>query len=199
MLAKQLASIDHVSEGRLIVGVGAGYVQAEFAATGVELSDRGVRMDEYIDAMRALWTMPQPYYSGSSVQFNGVNAFPRPVQSGGPPIVIGGVSAPARRRTIAKANGWYCFNTTVEWAKEAIAVIAAELDQSDRPAELGALEITMTPVGPFDRETLKQYESLGVDRLVFLPGLDTRPNRRHDAVPVDDILRTVDKMASTVR
>ena len=196
MLAKQLASIDHVSRGRLIVGVGAGYVEAEFAALGVDLSERGKRMDEHIDAMRALWTMPHPRYSGSTVQFEGVNAFPRPVRAEGPPIVIGGVSAPARRRAIAKANGWYCFQTTVEWAAEAMEVITSELDESDRPAELGALEITMTPIGPFDRETLEQYESLGVDRLVFLPGLDSPAGRRHDPVPVDDILRTIDHVAS---
>lgn len=196
MLAKQLASIDRISQGRLIVGVGAGYVEAEFAAMGVDLAERGVRMDEHIDAMRALWNMPQPRYSGRVVQIHGVNAYPRPVRSGGPPIVIGGVSAPARRRAIAKANGWYCFQTTVDWAHEAMDVIMSELDQSDRPSELGPLEITMTPVGPFDSAVREQYEALGVHRLVFLPGLAAA--RRHDPVPVDDILRTIDRLASTM-
>ena len=196
MLAKQLASIDRISQGRLIVGVGAGYVEAEFAAMGVDLAERGVRMDEHIDAMRALWTMREPRYSGRVVQIHDVNAYPRPVRSGGPPIVTGGVSAPARRRAIAKANGWYCFQTTVEWAHEAMDVIMSELDQSDRPSELGPLEITMTPVGPFDSAVREQYEALGVDRLVFLPGLDAPAARRHDPVPVDDILRTIDRLTS---
>ena len=198
MLAKQLASIDHVSQGRLIVGVGAGYVEAEFAAMGVDLAERGVRMDEHIDAMRALWTMPEPRYSGRVVQIHGVNAFPRPVQVGGPRIVAGGVSAPARRRAIAKANGWYCFQTTVDWAHEAMDVITSELDQSDRPDELGELEITMTPVGPFDGSVREQYEALGVDRLVFLPAVDAPAGRRHDPVPIDDILRNIDRLASTM-
>lgn len=198
VLAKQLASIDHVSKGRLIVGVGAGYLEAEFDAMGVDLAERGTRMDEYLDAMRALWTMPQPRYKGRTVEFDGVNAFPRPFRGGGPSIVAGGVSAPARRRAIAKANGWYCFQTTVEWAKEAMAVITSELDKSDRPPALGVLEITMTPVGPFNRKMLEQYEEVGVDRLVFLPGLDPPAGRRHDPVPIDDILRTIDVVASTV-
>jgi probable F420-dependent oxidoreductase len=198
MLAKQLASIDQISQGRLIVGVGAGYLEAEFAAMGVDLSERAVRMDEHIDAMRALWTMFEPEYSGKTIQIRNVNAFPRPVRSAGPPIVIGGVSAPARRRTIAKANGWYCFQTTVEWAQKAMDIITTELEQQDRPSELGELEITMTPVGAFDRSVREQYEALGVDRLVFLPGLDAPADRRHEPVPVDDILRTIDRLASTM-
>jgi probable F420-dependent oxidoreductase len=196
-LAKQLASVDQVAGGRLIVGVGVGYVESEFAAMGVALSERGARMDEHLDAMRALWTMPQPEYRGRFVTFEGVNAHPRPVRDGGPPIVMGGVSAPARRRTIDKANGWYCFQTTLEWAKEAMSVITAELEQRDRPTELGPLEITMTPVGSFDRSVREQYESLGVDRLVFLPSIDAPAGRRHEPVPVDDILRTIDRLAST--
>jgi probable F420-dependent oxidoreductase len=198
LLAKQLASIDQVSKGRLIVGVGAGYVEAEFAAMGVDLSERGQRMDEYIDVLRSLWTMPHPQYSGRFVSVTGVNAFPRPFRDGGPPLITGGESAPARRRAIAKANGWYCFQTTVDWAKEAMAALTSELERGDRPAELGALEITMTPVGPFDRSVREQYESLGVDRLVFLPGLDAPAGRRHDPVPVDDILRTIDRLAETM-
>ena len=199
MLAKQLASIDQISQGRLIVGVGAGYVEAEFETMGVDLDERGVRMDEYIDAMRALWTMPQPRYSGRLVQIHDVNAFPRPVRAGGPPIVTGGVSAPARRRTIMKANGWYCFQTTPEWAQEAMKVITSEQEQLERPGELGALEITMTPVGPFDRGVCEQYEALGIDRLVFLPGLDAPAGRRHDSVPIDDLLRTIDRVAATMK
>jgi alkanesulfonate monooxygenase SsuD/methylene tetrahydromethanopterin reductase-like flavin-dependent oxidoreductase (luciferase family) len=180
------------------VGVGAGYVEAEFAAMGVALSERGLRMDEHLDVMRALWTMPQPRYSGRFVRLDGVNAFPRPVRDGGPPIVIGGVSAPARRRTIAKANGWYCFRTTVDWAREAMTTITSELEQQERPAHLGPLEITMTPVGTFDRGTRDQYESLGVDRLVFLPGFDAPADRRHAPVALDDILRTIDRLAATM-
>jgi len=197
-LAKQLASVDQVSKGRLIVGVGAGYLDAEFAAVGVPLSERGLRMDEHLDAMRALWTMPHPQYSGRFVNLDGVNAFPRPVSAGGPPIVIGGESAPARRRAIAKANGWYCFQTTVDSAREAMASISSDLERQQRPVQLGNLEVTMTPIGPFDRRVREQYESFNVDRLVFLPDLTAPPERRHAPVPLDDILRTVDELAATM-
>jgi probable F420-dependent oxidoreductase len=198
VLAKQLASIDRIAGGRLVVGLGAGYVEPEFAAMGAKLSERGRRMDEHLDAMRALWTMPRPEYHGRFVDFAGVNAYPRPVQPAGPPIVMGGVSAGARRRTIAKADGWYVFNTTQERAREAVEVITREVEVYGRPSRLGPLEITMTPVGPFDRGVAEWYQELGVDRLVLLPQPDAPPGRRHEPVGLDDILRTIDRVATTV-
>jgi hypothetical protein len=78
-------------------------------------------------------------------------------------------------------------------------VITSEQEQLERPGELGALEITMTPVGPFDRGVREQYEALGIDRLVFLPGLDAPAGRRHDPVPIDDLLRTIDRVAATMK
>ena len=102
MLAKQLTSIDRVSHGRLLAGVGVGYLEAEYAAFGVPLSERGSRTDEYIDAMRALWTMPAPEYRGRHVRIAGVDSHPRPVQPGGPPIIVGGLSDAARRRAVSE-------------------------------------------------------------------------------------------------
>jgi hypothetical protein len=79
-----------------------------------------------------------------------------------------------------------------------MTTITSELERHERPAHLGPLEITMTPVGPFDRDSRDQYESLGVDRLVFLPGFDTPADRQHASVPLDDILRTIDRLATTM-
>ncbi len=197
-LAKQLASVDRVAGGRLLVGIGAGYLEAEFAALGVSLSERGQRMDEHLDAMRALWSMPSPEYHGRHVDFAGIDAHPRPARPGGPPIITGGVSAGARRRTIAKADGWYVFNADRSLAQEAVEVIRSEIDRDGRPGHLSELELTMTPVGPFDRGVAEWYEELGVHRLVLLPRPDAPRERRHEPVPLDDILRTIDHVADTV-
>jgi probable F420-dependent oxidoreductase len=197
-LAKQLASVDQVARGRLIVGIGAGYLEPEFEALGVGLDERAGRMDEHLDALRALWTMPQPEYHGRYVDFAGVDAHPRPTRPGGPPIVIGGVSTPARRRTVMKAHGWYVFNANRERAREAVDAIRADLDRYERPAELGRLELSVTPSGRFDAETAEFYEELGVDRLVLLPRPDAPGSSRHEPVPADAILRMIDAVATTV-
>jgi probable F420-dependent oxidoreductase len=196
ILAKQLASIDRIAGGRLLAGFGAGYVEGEFAALGVPLSERGQRMDEYLDAMLALWSMPQPEYHGRHVDFAGIDAHPRPTRLEGPPIILGGVSPRARRRVITRAHGWYVFGTTPERAREAVKVIRSESERYERPGHLGPLEITMTPVGPFDRGVAEQYAELGVDRLVLLPQPDAPRDRRHEPVPLDGILRTVDTAAA---
>src|SRR4051812_32620353 len=104
LLAKELASVDVVSQGRLIAGFGAGYVPAEFDAVGVEMPGRGERMDDYIRAMRALWSMDKPEYHGPFVSFSGIDAHARPVQRPGPPIVIGGWAPPTLRRAVTMAN-----------------------------------------------------------------------------------------------
>ena len=145
MLAKQLTSIDLVSNGRLLAGVGVGYLEAEYAAFGVPLSERGSRTDEYIDAMRALWTMPAPEYRGRHVTIAGVDSHPRPVQPGGPPIIIGGLSDAARHRAVTRGNGWFVYDTDVAWVREAMAQVADESERSERRAELGRLELTVIP------------------------------------------------------
>ena len=98
LLAKQLSTIDVLSNGRLIVGVGVGYLEAELSAFGVPLTERGARTDEFLAAIRTLWDEPVPSFDGRFVSFSGVIQRPRPVQRPHPPIVIGGESARSRSR-----------------------------------------------------------------------------------------------------
>ena len=92
VLAKELASVDVVSGGRLLFGIGAGYLEPEFAALGIPFADRGRRTDEYLDAILALWDEPSPRFKGKFVAFSGIDANPRPVQRPHPPIHVGGQS-----------------------------------------------------------------------------------------------------------
>lgn len=168
VLAKELASLDVLSGGRLIFGLGVGYLQPEFDALGVPFAERGPRATEYVEAIRALWTQPNPEYKGQFVQFGGIQAQPRPVQKPHPPIIMGANSPPAFRRTVRLGNGWFGFALDVEAAERSIAALREAERSCDRAAELGPLEISVTPPGRIDADSVRRYADLGVDRLIPL-------------------------------
>src|SRR5262245_30924642 len=197
LLAKQLATVDQISRGRLVVGVGVGYLAGEFAALGVDLDERATRTDEHLAAMRALWTMEAPEFHGRHVDFAGVDAHPRPVQPGGPPIMIGGNSAMARRRAIKRARGWIPAYLYLDTTREARRALYQDLDRLERPASLGPFDFTViSPTNRLDAELVDGYRELGVDQLIVLPGLDVPTERRYHGVPVEDIFRTIDHLAA---
>lgn len=106
MLAKQLATLDVLSSGRLVVGVGTGWADEEFAAAGVPRSERGRRTDEMLAALRALWGDDPVEFEGAFTRVPRSIVAPKPVQRPGPPILIGGGSAAALRRTVRYCDGW---------------------------------------------------------------------------------------------
>ena len=169
LLAKQLSTIDVLSKGRLIVGIGVGYLEPELRALGASLADRGARTDEYLAAMRALWDEPTPSFSGRFVSFADVIERPRPVQRPHPPIVIGGHSPAAYRRAIQAGNGWHGWDLDLEQTVQALAGLRETATRYGRPAGLGELEITITPRGTPDVDTARRYADLGVHRLAIQP------------------------------
>jgi probable F420-dependent oxidoreductase len=170
VLAKQAASLDVLSGGRLLLGVGAGYLEPEMRAVGVPMSGRGRRTDEYLDAMTALWTDPAPAYEGRYVAFRDIDAHPRPARKGGPRIMIGGHSPAAFRRAVARGHGWFG-NGTLEDLPRHIAGLRRAAGEVERPERLGRLEIGYLPVDPVAVEpsSAQRYAELGVDRLVLYP------------------------------
>jgi probable F420-dependent oxidoreductase len=184
LLAKQLSSLDALSAGRLTVGVGVGYIEPELSAFGVTLADRAARTDEYLAAMRALWGEPTPSFEGRFVSFADVIERPRPVQRPHPPIVVGGHAPAAYRRAVQHGNGWYGWELDLEQTAQAIAALRATADRYERPAGLGALEITITPPGPLDLDTARRYADLGVHRLTV------QPQSTADAA-IDDLIASV--------
>jgi probable F420-dependent oxidoreductase len=173
VLAKEMASLDVLSRGRLILGIGAGYLHQEFRALGIPFEERGARTDEAIDAMRALWLQPHPAFRGRFTSFNNVQAQPRPAQPGGPPIVIGGSSDAALRRTILKAQGWYGFAMDETQVEQVLARLARLGEQLQRPPELGPLEISLSPRGALTLDRVSRFAELGVHRLIPLMPQDS--------------------------
>ena len=170
VLAKQLASLDVLSNGRLIFGLGVGWCEPEMRSVGTPFAERGRVADDYLAAMRAVWTQPKPSYKGPYVAFDGVQAMPRPVQAP-VPIVVGGRTPPAYRRAVTQGHGWYGFGMSVDDTQRVLAALRDTAKKHSRPAELGRLEISITPPGfdvP-DHTTIDAYAAAGVDRLVLRP------------------------------
>lgn len=168
VLAKEMASLDYLSGGRLIFGIGAGYLKAEFDALGVNFGERGARTDEYIEAMRELWTSDKPSFSGRFVRFEEIQSRPRPAQAGGPPIVLGGASDAAFRRAVTLCQGWYGFAMNFDTAAKAIEGLARAASRYERPAGLGKLEISITPRAQPGKGDVERWQELGVSRLILL-------------------------------
>ena len=173
VLAKQLASLDVLSNGRLIFGLGVGWCEPEMRATGAPFAERGRVADDYLAAMRALWMQSKPAHHGPYVSFDGVQAMPRPVQN--PiPIVVGGRTPPAYRRAVSHGHGWYGFALDVAETQKAVNALRDAEKKVPRDAELGRLEISITPPG-FDvpeKTLVDAYTAVGVDRLILRPRPD---------------------------
>ena len=170
VLAKQLASLDVLSNGRLIFGLGVGWCEPEMRSVGAPFAERGRVGDDYLAAMRAVWTQPKPSHKGPYVSFDGVQAMPRPVQTP-VPIVVGGRTPPAYRRAVMQGQGWYGFGMSVDDTQKVVAALRETAKKHSRPAELGRLEISITPPGydvP-DKATRDAYAATGVDRLILRP------------------------------
>jgi len=185
LVAKALASLDVVSSGRLIAGFAAGYVEREFAALGVDFRRRGAITDDYLAAIRTLWTDELPRFAGRFAAFDDIRFEPKPVQRPHPPIIVGGHAAPALRRAARFADGWYGFGLTLDAAAPLIAELRrlrAELGRRD-----AAFEISLTTFEPLDAALVARAAAIGVDRLIVFP-----------LVPASELETTVRALGATL-
>jgi probable F420-dependent oxidoreductase len=189
LLAKQVASLDRVSSGRFLFGVGVGYLAPEFEALGVPRADRGARTDDVLDALLAVWAPGRASHDGPYVRFDGIRAEPVPLQRPGPPLHVGGHVPVAYRRAVTRGQGWYGFALDVDATATAIAGLRAAADEHDRPAELGDLEVTVTPHPrvALDPAALAAFADLGVTRLVVLPPREGRDDPDATIRHVEDL------------
>ncbi len=128
--AKALATLDVLSRGRLVVGVGVGWMREEFEALGLPpFEERGAVTDEYIRAFKELWTSDDPHFEGKYVNFDNISFLPKPVQKPHPPIWVGGESRPALRRTAELADGWYPLGSNPTFPMGTPEQLAAGLDR----------------------------------------------------------------------
>ena len=164
-LAKQLATIDLLSHGRMLLGIGSGWMKEEFEAVGADFHRRGAITDESIQAMRAVWSSNPASFHGKHFHFHDVKSLPKPVQPGGVPIHIGGHSPAAARRAGRFGDGF--FPTIVDPAKLK-AIFATVRDEAKR-AGRNPDAIEFTAMGAAKRDAVRAAEDAGVQRVVFGP------------------------------
>jgi len=165
-VAKEFASLDVLSKGRAILGVGIGWLEEEFDAMGVAFKDRAAITEESCRAIRSLWGEKACGFAGDHYRWAPVESNPKPVQKPGVPIVVGGHVEGAARRAARVGDGWFPARGDLESLPPLIAAMHDECRKQGREPE----EVEVSAVGQnLDRDTVKRYEDIGVSRLIVPP------------------------------
>jgi probable F420-dependent oxidoreductase len=166
--ARAVTTLDHVSNGRVTLGAGAGWLEAEFDALGVPFSERGARFDECIEVLRMLWTTSHPEHCGPFYPFGPVRFEPKPRQNPGPPIEIGGTSPTALRRAATKGDGWIAIDSDdlskLRYRIEFIHDLRRSAGRSDFRFEISLMSSRLT-----DHEFVAEAAACGVTRFIASP------------------------------
>ncbi len=165
ILAKEVATLDVLSAGRVTLGVGVGWLREEFDILGVPFEGRGDRTDEAIQALRALWTQDEAEFRGKHFDFSGAKSHPRPVQPGGVPIVIGGHTPMAARRAGRLGDGFFPARAD----PQTLEALAAEMRSAAREAGRDPETIEITCGGRPDLASIRRYAEMGVSRFTIPP------------------------------
>jgi probable F420-dependent oxidoreductase len=180
-LAKAAATLDVLSGGRLILGVGVGVIEQEFNALGSAYADRGAITDEAIAIMQALWTQEVPSHDGRLYRFSGMPFAPKPVQKPHIPIVIGGVSLAAIRRAARVGNGWHPMSMPPEVLRERMRYLAEQAQATGRAAADIPVSMSISlqggragrsTLGTIPAEIVRNVQalaSLGVETMMVAP------------------------------
>ncbi|MEM7079652.1 MAG: LLM class F420-dependent oxidoreductase [Pseudomonadota bacterium] len=165
-LAKHLATLDQLSGGRLIVGLGAGSLPEENEALGVPYEDRGKFCNEFLQVLRCLWTDDHASFEGDFFVFNDMCSSPKPVQDPHPMIVVGGNRPPALRRVARYGDGWHPMNVSPDGIERRMEVLRAAAAEAGREHVPQAIQVRLD-MNRVDAESVAAYEAVGVTELVM--------------------------------
>lgn len=183
-VAKAAASVDVLSQGRLLFGIGVGWLEEEFQATGMNFQDRAPRGREWVKILKALWTQETPEYAGRFHRFEPIGFNPKPVQKPHPPIIFGGETRAALKRTAALGDGWYGVRYTPESVKPQLALLKELTQQAGRDFSEIEISVGFEPGTEMTLDNVKQFQDAGVHRLMtFAPGFIPRSRFETDLYP----------------
>jgi probable F420-dependent oxidoreductase len=166
LFAKQAASLDALSGGRLLLGVGAGWLREEFAAMGVPFARRGARFDDYLTALKKVWAGAVVEHESEFISWSGFKSYPLPAQRPHPPLLIGGISKAALRRVVSHGDGWFAPTEGVDQMGKLLGDLRGHAAAAGR--DLGTIELSALWL--YRKEgaaSLSAYRDLGVSRLVI--------------------------------
>jgi probable F420-dependent oxidoreductase len=166
LLAKEIATLDHCSQGRFLFGIGAGWLREETEIMGGNFPHRWSQTREAILAMKELWTKDEAEYHGKFYDFPPVRSFPKPFQKPHPPIFLGGSAKNVFQRVIAWGDGWMPTRATPQDIKQARATLDELASAAGRRP--GSIEVTVYGEA-CDPEVLKRFEEAGADRVIVRP------------------------------
>ncbi len=174
-VAKAVVSVDVLSKGRLLFGIGIGWLKEEFEAVGMSFTNRVSRTREWVAMLKTLWAEETPYFQGRYHSFPPIGFHPKPVQQPHPPLLCGGESEPALRRAAELGDGWIGVRHSPDSVKPLLEQLQQYTEEANR--NFAQLDITVgldAGVQP-DLDTIKRFEDAGVHRLVvFAPGFIPR-------------------------
>ena len=187
-LAKQVASIDQISAGRFLFGIGVGWNAEEMENHGTVMETRALLVRERIEAMKEIWTKSKAEYHGELVKFEPIFAWPKPVTKPHPPVIVGGGFPQSARRAIRYGNGWIPIAGRA--AHGDITQVLPRFHQMATEAGRDPAELPVTMFGaPENIERLRQWRDLGIDRVVVAL----------DSENADAILPVLDKWAALMK
>jgi probable F420-dependent oxidoreductase len=164
-LAKQLATLDLLSKGRMMIGIGSGWMKEEFDSLGIGFNLRGALTDESIQAMRAIWRDPVASFHGKHFHFHDVKSFPKPVQKDGIPIHVGGHSPAAARRAGRFGDGFFPTIADPGKLKEIFGLVREEAKKAGRNPDTIEFSVMTAP----KPDAVKAVRDVGVSRVLFGP------------------------------
>jgi len=161
--AKAVATLDYLSQGRVIFGVGVGWFKEEFEAMGMKFEDRALRTREYLELMIELWSKTDPLYKGKTVQTEGMRFMPKTVQQPHPPIVFGGSTEPSLKRAVRLGDGWYGIANSLEQARTMIERLREHQRAQGRSRPL-EVTLSLRTGKPLTADDVRRLAEIGVDR-----------------------------------
>jgi probable F420-dependent oxidoreductase len=188
-LAKTVATLDYLSGGRVLFGIGGGWNREECENHGVPFGKRWKYLRESVEAMKRIWSEEEASYQGDMVRFERIISYPKPAQPGGPPVIYGGATGKGRERVARYCDGWIPIDILIKDLPAQIADMRNRAEAHGRDPD--SIEISVFAFEGASPDALKQYRDMGVKRVVLVT-----PRRLNDALrAMDDLAELIPQVA----